>query len=136
MKRQPMEWDKIFANKQQTRDYSPKYKNTSYRFISKKQAAQLKIEDLNKHWSKEYRQMSEFWVWMSERKEEKLNGITEYSWVTVSPYTPGYISKYPCPEAVHARCDSMPRFDESMCSKCYYPLSLHYLPPSIISDKK
>ena len=30
MKRQPTEWEKIFANKGPTRDYSPKYINSSW----------------------------------------------------------------------------------------------------------
>ena len=41
MKRQPSEWDKIFAN-ETTKDLSPKYTNSSWSSISKKKPTQSK----------------------------------------------------------------------------------------------
>ena len=44
MKRQPAEWEKIFAKEATNRDYSPKYTNSSYGLISKKNPTQSKNE--------------------------------------------------------------------------------------------
>ena len=41
-KRQPSEWEKIFANESWTNDYPPKYINSSCSSILRKQTTQLK----------------------------------------------------------------------------------------------
>ena len=40
MKRQPSEWEKIIANETRTKDYFPKYTNSSFNSISEKQPNQ------------------------------------------------------------------------------------------------
>ena len=42
MKRQPIEYEKIFANDESGRILSPKYTNSFYNSITKKQTTQLK----------------------------------------------------------------------------------------------
>ena len=42
-KRQPSEWEKIFANEATDKDYSPKYTNSSCNSITKKQTTQSKM---------------------------------------------------------------------------------------------
>ena len=53
MKRQPTEWEKIFANKGLTRYYSPKYIKSSWSSGYESKPIKKWAEDLNRHFSKE-----------------------------------------------------------------------------------
>ena len=57
MKRQPSEWEKIFANEATDKGKFPKYTNSLWISISKKKKKNTVIkkwaEDLNRHFSKE-----------------------------------------------------------------------------------
>ena len=53
MKRQPMNWEKIFANNATNMGLISKYTNSSYSSISKKKKQKKMGRDLNRHFSKE-----------------------------------------------------------------------------------
>ena len=59
-KRKPTEWEKIFASDISNKGLISEYTKNSYNSTSKKQTTQLKngLEDLNRHYSKENRQMA------------------------------------------------------------------------------
>ena len=54
----PQNGIKSFKMKQPTRDSTPKYRKNSWRFIFKKNPIKISAEDLSRHFSKDYRQLS------------------------------------------------------------------------------
>ena len=82
MKRQPKDWEKIFANDVTNKGLIFKYINSSYNSITKSKQPNQEIEDLNRYFSKEDIQMAKRHV----KRCSSLRIITEMQIRTTMRY--------------------------------------------------